>query len=60
MLHHLVQSGPLHLFPFQVGQGVGYKVEERAALLQFLDEQLLFVGGVGLCEGTMPKMQYVS
>ncbi len=38
VLHHLAERRPLHLFPFQVAQGVGDEVEENAALTQLLHE----------------------
>ncbi len=37
-LHHLAERRPLHLFPFQVAQGVRDEVEEHAALTQLLHE----------------------
>lgn len=36
VLHHLAESRPLHLLPFQVAQGVGHEVKEHTTLTQFL------------------------
>lgn len=48
VLHHLAQSGPFHLLPFQIAQWVRDKIEEDAALPQLLDEQFLL-----LCRGNI-------
>lgn len=44
VLDQLVQSCPLHLLPLEVAQWLR-EVEQHAALAQFLDEQLLTLGG---------------
>ena len=51
VLHHLVESGSLHLFVLEVAKRVADKVEKDAALTQLLDKQLLALHQGGVCRG---------
>lgn len=48
VLHHLVESGSLHLFVLEVAERIADEVEQDAALTQLLNKQLLTLhqGGV--------------
>lgn len=47
VVHQLVEGRPLHLLALQVGHRVD-EVEDRAALLEFLGEQFMLLGGLGI------------